>query len=63
MSISLPQKGTDSGTSGVTVTVDGGYTSDFVMSSANELASETYDRSAFDEFFGTSTAWTMGQVA
>ena len=51
------------GTSGVTVTVDGGYTSDFVMTSANELASETYDRSAFDEFFGTSTAWTMGQVA
>lgn len=29
---------------------------------ANELANETYDRSAFDEYFGTSTAWTMGQV-
>ena len=51
------------GTSSVTVTVDGDYTSDFVMSSANELATETYDRSAFDEYFGTSTAWTMGQVA
>ena len=50
------------GTSSVTVTVDGDYTSDFVMSSANELATETYDRSAFDEYFGTSTAWTMGQV-
>ena len=51
------------GSSSVTVTVDDDYTSDFVMSSANELASETYDRSAFDEYFGTSTAWTMGQVA
>ena len=51
------------GTSNVTVTVDGDYTSDFVMSSANELVTETYDRSAFDEYFGTSTAWTMGQVA
>ena len=51
------------GSSSVTVTVDGDYTSDFVMSSANELATETYDRSAFDEYFSTSTAWTMGQVA
>lgn len=50
------------GTSSVTVTVDGDYISDFVMSNANELATETYDRSAFDEYFGTSTAWTMGQV-
>lgn len=50
------------GTLSVTVTVDGDYTSNFVMSSANELATETYDRGAFDEYFGTSTAWTMDQV-
>ena len=51
------------GTSGVTVTVDGAYGSDFAMGSQNELSGDVYDRSAFDEYFGTTTTWTMGQTA
>ncbi len=51
------------GTSSVTVTVDGSYGSDFTMGQANELTSDMYDRSAFDEYFGTTTTWTMGQTA
>ena len=50
-----------SGTSDVTVTVEGSYGTAYDASSAGTLATSTADRSAFDEAFGTDTSFTMGE--
>lgn len=42
-----------SGSGDVTVTVTGSY------STSVSAGSDTIDRSKFDSWFGTSTAWTM----
>ncbi|MGN0076148.1 MAG: hypothetical protein ACI38Z_04145 [Parafannyhessea sp.] len=47
------------GTSDVTVTVNGTYSTNYDPSGAGTLATSTIDRSAFDEAYGTSTAFTM----
>ncbi|KAB8295658.1 beta strand repeat-containing protein [Bifidobacterium avesanii] len=48
-----------SGTSGITVTVTGAYSTSVEAGGDTELADETIDRSAYDEQFGTSTSWSM----
>ena len=52
-----------SGSGSITVTVDGAYTTDDATSSAAQVASDVYDRSAFDAQFGTTTTWAMGNTA
>lgn len=47
------------GDSGITVTVSGSYSTDYDASAAGSLASEAIDRSAFDEEYGTQTAFSM----
>ncbi|MGN0070703.1 MAG: hypothetical protein ACI361_02550 [Atopobiaceae bacterium] len=49
------------GSSDVTVTVEGNYSSAYDASNAGTLATDTADRSAFDEAFGTDTSFTMGE--
>ncbi|RSX53522.1 adhesin [Bifidobacterium goeldii] len=48
-----------SGDSDVTVTVTGSYSTTVEAGSDTELATETIDRSDFDDQFGTSTSWSM----
>ena len=52
-----------SGSGSITVTVDGAYTTDDATSGAAQVASDVYDRSAFDAQFGTATTWAMGNTA
>ena len=52
-----------SGSGSITVTVDGAYTTDDATSGAAQVASDVYDRSAFDAQFGTTTTWAMGNTA
>ena len=47
------------GTGDVTVTVTGGYTTTVDETDDTQLSDDIVDRSAFDEQFGTSTAWSM----
>lgn len=47
------------GTGDVTVTVIGGYTTTVDETADTQLSDDIADRSAFDEQFGTSTAWSM----
>ena len=47
------------GTGDVTVTVIGGYTTTVDETADTQLSDDITDRSAFDEQFGTSTAWSM----
>lgn len=47
------------GESSLTVTVTGSYGTSVKTTSANKLASDTIDRTAFDKKFKTSTAFTM----
>ena len=47
------------GTSDITVTVEGTYSTSVTTSNANKLASKTIDRSEFDDKYGTSTAFTL----
>ena len=49
------------GSSGITVTVTGAYSTEYDSSNAGTLATELIDRTAFDEAMGTSTAWIMGE--
>lgn len=49
------------GSSDVTVTVEGTYSSAYDASNAGTLATSTADRSAFDEAFGTDTSFTMDE--
>ncbi len=52
------------GTSALTVTVAGAYDDVVETTSANELSSDLIDRTAFDQHFGLSTAFTlMGTAA
>jgi hypothetical protein len=48
------------GTSDITVTVTGSYSTDYDASGAGTLSDELIDRSDFDEQFGTDTTFTMG---
>lgn len=48
-----------SGSGDVTVTVTGSYSTSVSAGSDTELSSDIIDRSEFDSWFGTSTAWTM----
>lgn len=48
-----------SGTSDVTVTVTGSYSTTVEAGTDTEIADETIDRTAYDDQFGTSTSWTM----
>ena len=63
VSIVVGGKTVVSGTSAVTVTVDGAYGTSVSTTEANELATEVIDRSTFDEHFGVSTSWQMGSAA
>ncbi len=47
------------GTSDITVTVSGSYTTNVKTSSTNKLASKTIDRTEFDDKYGTSTSFSM----
>lgn len=47
------------GTSDVTVTVNGTYSTDYDSSGAGTLATSTIDRSAFDKAYGTNTSFSM----
>lgn len=51
------------GTSDVTVTVTGSYSTSYDATGAGTLATETADRSGFDEAFSTQTAFSMGDAA
>ncbi len=51
-----------SGTSTLTVTVTGEYDTTVETGDANALATDLIDRSAFDEAFGTSTSFAMGDA-
>ncbi len=51
------------GSSDVTVTVEGAYSTSYDASSASTLATSLIDRSSFDSEFGTSTAFSMGANA
>ena len=48
------------GTSDVTVTVRGSYSTSYDASGAGALATETIDRSDFDGQYGTDTDFSMG---
>lgn len=50
------------GTSDITVTVSGTYSSDYDASGAGTLSEELIDRSDFDEQFGTETSFAMGDA-
>ena len=50
------------GTSSITVTVNGTYSTDYDESEEGTLATSLIDRSGYDEYFGTDTAWTMGDL-
>ena len=45
------------GDSGITVTVTGSYSTKVSTSDANELSTDTIDRSDFDSYYGTSTTF------
>ena len=49
-----------SGTSDVTVTVTGSYSTDYDASGAGTLSDDLIDRSGFDAQMGMSTSWSMG---
>jgi hypothetical protein len=51
------------GTSAYTVTVNGTYDTTVETADANALATELIDRTGFDDAFGTSTAFAMGDSA
>lgn len=48
-----------SGTSDVTVTVTGSYATNVEAGDDTQLAADTVDRSAYDDRFGTDTAWSL----
>ena len=48
-----------SGTSDVTVTVTGAYSTNVEAGDDTQLATDTVDRSAYDDRFGTDTAWSL----
>lgn len=51
------------GTSDITVTVEGSYSTSYDNSEEGSLSQALIDRSDFDEAFGTSTSYTMGDTA
>ncbi len=51
------------GDSDLTVTVAGSYGTEVTTSEANDVATETIDRSGFDEEFGTQTSFSLGSSA
>jgi hypothetical protein len=48
-----------SGTSDLTVTVTGAYSTTVKETSATRLSTDLIDRTSFDKKYGTSTSWTM----
>ncbi|MEY8355696.1 hypothetical protein AALB39_20375 [Lachnospiraceae bacterium 54-53] len=50
------------GTSAFTVTVTGGYSETVTTDSSNELSTSYLDRTDFDEYYGTSTAFGQNQA-
>ncbi len=59
VSIVVDGKKVVSGESSVTVTVEGSYSTTVKTTSANKLSTSTIDRSAFDDKYGCSTAFSM----
>ena len=51
------------GSSDVTLTVTGSYSTSYDADGAGSLTSDLIDRSAFDNEYGTSTAFTLGADA
>ena len=45
------------GTSDITVTVTGTYSTSVSTSEANEISTDTIDRTDFDKYYGTSTTF------